>query len=67
MYVMTRESDTVDALCQQYYGTTRHVTEQVYTANHGLCEQGPRLPAGVQIWLPDIPAVATTSVVQLWD
>ncbi|WP_405000493.1 tail protein X [Escherichia coli] len=64
---MSREGDTVDELCLQHYGTTRRVTEQVYTANPGLCEKGPRLPAGLQIWLPDIPAVATADVVQLWD
>jgi len=35
-------------------------------ANPQLAEHGPSLPAGLQIWLPDLQPAATGAV-RLWD
>ncbi|WP_085445777.1 tail protein X [Escherichia coli] len=67
MYVTASDGDTLDLLCWRHYGTTQHITEQVLIANPGLCEKGPRLPAGTRVRLPDITPVATATLIQLWD
>ncbi|OHV11208.1 tail protein X [Kushneria phosphatilytica] len=65
--VRSQQGDTLDRLCQRYYGRT-DVTERVYAANPGLCELGPILPMATAITLPDITTPAPKArTVQLWD
>ena len=60
--------EMVDEICQLYYGRTAGVVEQVYEANRGLAELGPRLPAGALVELPEIePAETETVYPELWD
>lgn len=69
MQVRVQQNDTVDLLCWRHYGKTDGVTEAVYAANPGLCEQGPLLTVGMLITLPDITATTSTQqeIIQLWD
>ncbi|AZP49590.1 phage tail protein [Rahnella aquatilis] len=67
MNIITAQDDTVDLICWRYYGKTQGVTEQVYTANPGLCELGPLLPGGRSIYLPEVAQQTTAETVQLWD
>lgn len=60
--------EMVDEICQLYYGRTAGVVEQVYEANRGLAELGPRLPAGTLVELPEVEQAATETVYpELWD
>ena len=66
--VRAQQHDTLDAICYRVYGTTRGVTEQVLAANPGLAEQGPVLPHGTPVMLPEQPAAAPRApTVNLWD
>lgn len=65
--VIAHQGDTVDLICFRYYGRTAGVTEQVLDANPGLAALGPVLPVGTRVTLPDVPARASTNVVNLWD
>ena len=65
--VISQKGDTVDALCQRYYGKTAGVTEQGYLANPGLAEHGLQLPAGISIDLPAAKAETRAATVNLWD
>lgn len=67
MIVKALQGDTLDQVCQRYYGRTRDVTEAVLDANPGLCEFGPFLSAGQEIYLPDIDPAPQAEMVQLWD
>jgi phage tail protein X len=67
MKVYAHQGDTVDALCQRYYGKTQGVTEQVLLNNPGLADRGPILPHGCQVDMPDIIQTATVQTLQLWD
>jgi len=61
--------DTVSFICFKHYGTTKgRVVEKVFEANPHLFEYGPRLPAGVEIILPDIESIQeVTKIKRLWD
>lgn len=66
---ITRQGDTVDSICWKHYGTERGgTTEAVLEANRGLAANGPILPAGLSITLPELaaPAKAETTI-NLWD
>lgn len=67
MKVRALQYDTVDALCWRHYGRTQGMTEQVLRANPGLAENGPILPHGLEVELPDIAPAVTARTVQLWD
>lgn len=67
MNMTATEGDTVDLMCWRHYGRTRGVTEQVYAANPGLCEKGPLLPVGTQVWMPEVTEQTTAEIVQLWS
>ncbi len=43
--------------------------EKVYTANRGLADLGPLIPAGTEIRFPldDVEAEQKSQVVKLWD
>lgn len=64
----TQQNDTVDALCWRHYGRTAGVVEAVLNANPGLADQGPVLPAGLLVTLPDQQAAAPErQTVSLWE
>lgn len=65
--VISQKGDTVDAICQRYYGHTASVTEAVYEANRGLAEKGLLLPAGISITLPEVKPETQESTINLWD
>ncbi|HGM7289797.1 tail protein X [Serratia marcescens] len=67
MKVYAHQGDTVDALCQRYYGKTQDVTEQVLLNNPGLAGQGPILPHGYPVDMPDIVQSESVQTLQLWD
>ncbi|MBD8169534.1 tail protein X [Erwinia persicina] len=67
MIVKALQGDTLDLVCQRYYGSTRAVTEVVLLANPGLCENSPFMSPGQEITLPDIAPAAQAEMVQLWD
>ncbi|MDR3429676.1 tail protein X [Silvimonas sp.] len=67
MRVTARQGDTLDAICQRYFGRTAGVTEQALALTSGLASLGPVLPLGTAINLPDAPAQVQRQQVQLWD
>ncbi|HBR3209693.1 TPA: tail protein X [Klebsiella pneumoniae] len=66
MKVKALQGDTVDLLCQRYYGTTQGVTETVLAVNKGIADQ-LFLAAGQVVELPEIHTAATKETVQLWN
>lgn len=66
MKVKALQGDTVDLLCQRYYGTTQGVTEIVLAANKSLADQ-IFMEAGQEVELPEVNASATKETVQLWS
>lgn len=66
---LTRQGQTVDLVCWDFYGRTAEVTEMVLAANPGLSALGPILPLGTRIRLPDLPVPqrAARKLVSLWD
>ncbi|HGC6387431.1 TPA: tail protein X [Cronobacter dublinensis] len=67
MNVYAQQGDTVDEICQRYYGRTGQAVELVYSANPGLAESGPVLPHGCEVTLPDLPDSSSGESVNLWD
>ena len=67
MNVYAQQGDTVDEICQRYYGRTGQAVELVYAANPGLAESGPVLPHGYEVTLPDLPESSAGETVNLWD
>ncbi|MFQ0827122.1 tail protein X [Serratia fonticola] len=67
MKVYAQQNDTVDILCQRYYGKTQGVTELVLQSNPGLADNGPILPHGCPVEMPDIVQAVTVQTLQLWD
>ena len=65
--ITTQQGDTVDLLCQRHLGQTQGLTEDTLRRNRGLAAHGPILQAGLVIQLPDKPALAPKSHIQLWD
>ncbi len=66
--VRAQQGDTVDAICWRFYGRTSGVTEAVLEANPGLAEQGPVLPMGQIVNMPDVAEPDTQQQsVNLWD
>ncbi|HBA9511447.1 TPA: phage tail protein [Escherichia coli] len=67
MIVTARQGDTVDALCWQYFGVTRGITEEVFRINPGLAETGPVLRQGQVVILPDVAPAQEKKLIQLWE
>ncbi|WP_323073190.1 tail protein X [Mycetohabitans endofungorum] len=68
MKVISRQGDTIDALCWRHYGRTDGTVEAALQANPGLAELGVILPIGTVVELPDASAIASTApLVQLFD
>ena len=67
MKVYAHQGDTLDVICNRYYGRTEGVVETVLAANPGLAELGAVLPYGTGIELPDTDTAPTAETVNLWD
>lgn len=68
MIIRAKQGDTIDVICQRYYGRTSAVTELVLDSNPGLAELGPILPQGTMVELPDVaPPPQNNNMIQLWD
>ncbi len=63
----TVSDDAVDLICYRHYGEQAGVVEQVLEANPQLRGNVYRLPAGVDLVLPDVTANASKGAVKLWD
>ena len=68
--VITKQGDTVDLLCHRHGGTSSDVSA-VYALNPGLCLNGPVLPLGTRVTLPDFSTTTSEqtndTMLQLWD
>ena len=68
MIVRTCDGDVLDKLCHDHYGPRAYDVAAVYKANPGLAAQGPVLPAGLLITLPDRKAVTPErATIKLWE
>ncbi len=68
MHVVTQQYDTLDLLCWRHKRQTAGLVESVLEAHPGLAEQGPFLPHGILIELPDqAPQSLARPLLQLWD
>ncbi|PDO83307.1 tail protein X [Kosakonia pseudosacchari] len=66
MNVKTQQGDTLDLLCQRYYGRTASVVETVLAANPGLADLGVILPYGTPVNLPEVQTQTIKETVNLW-
>ena len=67
MKYRTKDNDVLDAVCAQYYGDTHYNIVDVIAANPGLAANGPVLPSGILIELPDFAADAPVKqTLRLW-
>jgi len=67
MKIYALQGDTLDLICNRYYGRTEGVFETVLTANPGLAALGVVLPHGTTIELPEVSTAPVTESVNLWD
>lgn len=67
MKYRTVSGQTVDEIAWRYYGDISGATEAVLDANCGLAEQGPTLPGGVIIELPEYEPPKPNQGIRLWD
>ena len=67
MKIIAQQQETLDMICQRYYGRTADVTESTLNANPGLADQGVFVPYGYAVEMPDQVATSTSDTVQLWD
>lgn len=66
--VRSTQGDIVDHLAWQHYGRVDDsLLRAVFNANPGLADQGPKLPEGVSILLPDINSTGFRKTVRIWD
>lgn len=64
----SKSGDVLDEVVKNYYGTLKGRTlEQVLDANPGLADNGPFLPDGIRIVLPDIETPIQEASIRLWD
>ena len=57
----------MDQICQNYYGSTIKIVEQVFEANPHLSELDAIFEAGVKIILPEITIQKESEIVKLWS
>jgi len=67
MDVRSLQGDTVERICQRWYGSTSGTTETVLAANPQLAALGVILPVGTPVRLPERVTPAATTAVNLWD
>uniref|UniRef100_A0A6M3KNH7 Putative tail protein n=1 Tax=viral metagenome TaxID=1070528 RepID=A0A6M3KNH7_9ZZZZ len=66
--VRTAAGDTVGLLLFRHLGRDDdEVINACYNLNPGLAGHGASLPAGVEVLIPDPPAVALQKVQRAWD
>lgn len=65
--MMTRQGDAVDQIAQEVYGRTAGTTEALLDANPVLAGLPARLPAGIEVILPELVAPVVVPTVRLWD
>jgi len=67
-FYLTLDGDMIDAICWRYYPKKQQAlaVEYVYEANHRLADRGERLPAGLTIYLPNLPQPRTIPIVNIW-
>lgn len=53
--IITRDGDTVDLIARRMLGDERRAGA-ILAANRGLARLGPRLPAGIRLIVPPVPA-----------
>ena len=63
----TRDGDVLDQICQNYYGSTAKIVEQVLEANPNLSNLDAVFEAGVKITLPEITIQKESEIVKLWS
>lgn len=66
----TSTGDMLDLICFRHYARRQAgAVEAVLEANRniGLSDYGPRLPRGLVIVLPDLPAPRARRLQNLWD
>jgi len=57
----------LDQICQNYYGSTAKIVEQVLEANLHLSNLDAVFEAGVKITLPEITIQKESEIVKLWS
>ena len=62
----TKDGDVLDQVCQNYYGKTSKIVEQVIEANPHIVELDATFEAGIKITLPDIIQQKESEIVKLW-
>lgn len=63
----TKDGDVLDQICQNYYGKTSKIIEQVIEANPHIIELEAVFEAGIKITLPDIISIQESETVKLWS
>ena len=63
----TKDDDVLDQICQNYYGKTSKIVEQVIEANPHIVELEAVFEAGIKITLPDISGEKESETVKLWS
>lgn len=66
-YYDTIDGDAVDLIAFNYYGYHEGTSQHILEANRGLADYGTTLPAGVRVWLPDLPEKPPQTTINLWD
>lgn len=64
--VQTRQGDTIDIICQRYFGKTRDITEQVLAMNPSASSI-VIFNSGESLKLPITNTRTTSQVISLWD
>ncbi|MEM9734176.1 MAG: tail protein X [Pseudomonadota bacterium] len=63
----TIEGDVLDQICYRHYGRHRLTVEAVLDVNRHLAAQPLKLPAGLQITLPDLAPSTPQSSFKLFE
>jgi phage tail protein X len=63
----TKDGDILDQICQNYYGSTAKIVEQVLEVNPHLSELDAVFDAGIKITLPKITIQKESEIVKLWS
>ena len=63
----TKDGDVLDQICQNYYGKTSKIVEQVIEVNPHIAELEAVFEAGIKITLSDIIQEKESETVKLWS
>ena len=64
---ITKDGDVLDQICQNYYGKTSKIVEQVIEVNPHIAELEAVFEAGIKITLSDIIQEKESETVKLWS